>query len=80
VNRILSSIPVLFITISGALTAEPFQLGSNRHLFLDTFLLDEIQGATLEVNRPYREDLFLIADKPWETGGITSYGNILWDP
>jgi len=43
-------------------------------------MLDEIQGATLEVNRPYREDLVLIADKPWETGGITSYGNILWDP
>ena len=59
---------------------EHFQLASNKFLFLDPFLLDEVQNAQLAVNPPRFDALVLIADKPWEKGGITSYGNVLYDP
>ncbi len=59
---------------------EPYELGCNKFLFLDDFLLDQIEGARLQVNPPRFDALVLIADKPWEKGGITSYGNVFWDP
>ena len=58
---------------------EPFLLGSNRFLFLDEFLLDSVENAELAVNPPRFDALVLVADKPWENGGITSYGNAFWD-
>ena len=58
----------------------PFPLGGDRFLFLDKFLLDHVSGAHLVVNPPRQIKLVMIADKPWEVGGITSYGNVLWDP
>jgi len=58
----------------------PFPLGGDRFLFLDTFLLDHVSSAHLVVNPPRQIKLVMIADKPWEVGGITSYGNVLWDP
>jgi len=60
--------------------AEPYELGEDRFLFLDESLLDGVQGAELHVNPPRFDALVLIADRPWETGGITSYGNVFWDP
>lgn len=61
-------------------SAQAFRLGHNRFLFLDTFLLDKIHHAALCVNPPREAKLVLIADRPWEAGGITSYGNVFWDP
>ncbi len=60
--------------------ADPYDLGKNRFLFLDEFLLDKVDGATLTVNPPRQTELVMIADKPWERGGITSYGTVLYDP
>ena len=48
-------------------------------LDLDEFLLDSVENAELAVNPPRFDALVLIADKPWEKGGITSYGNAFWD-
>ncbi|MBI4603234.1 MAG: hypothetical protein HY721_14870 [Planctomycetes bacterium] len=58
----------------------PFELGGGRFLFLDDLLLEEVRGAEVRVNPPRPAGLVLIADRPWERGGITSYGNVLWDP
>lgn len=59
---------------------EPVDLGSDRHLFLDTSLIEQLEQAALTVNPPRNVDLVLIADRPWERGGITGYGNVLYDP
>jgi len=59
---------------------EPFALGPDKFLFLDEFLLDGVDGAGLTVNPPRFDALVMIADEPWERGGITSYGNVLYDP
>jgi hypothetical protein len=73
----------LFATIlAGAPTAvaEPYGLGGDTFLFLDEFLLNSMVNAELTVNPPRFDALVLIADKPWEKGGITSYGNVFHDP
>ena len=61
-------------------SAAPYELGGDRFLFLDTFLLEEMDGAHLTVNPPSNIELVMSADRPWEKGGITSYGNVLHDP
>ncbi len=60
--------------------AEPYALGGDKFLFLDSFLLDSMDHAELQVNPPGQTKLVVIADKPWEAGGITSYGNAFYDP
>lgn len=59
--------------------SKPHPLGLTRHLFIDEFLIAEKKGVTLCVNPPQRKELVIIADKPWERGGITSYCNVFWD-
>lgn len=63
-----------------AAETESYALGADRFLFLDTFLLDRVEGAHIQVNPPRFDALVMIADQPWEKGGITSYGNVLYDP
>jgi hypothetical protein len=60
--------------------SKPLDLGGGKFLFLDDLLLDKVEHAALRVNPPRPAGLVLIADQPWERGGITSYGNVLWDP
>jgi len=55
-------------------------LGGNRHVFLDEFLIAEKHNVSLCVNPPERKELALIAEKPWERGGLTSYANAFHDP
>jgi len=71
---------VCFASFSPSSNGEPYSLGTDKFLFLDDFLLDEIERAEFTVNPPQCTSLVLIADRPWENGGITSYGNVLWDP
>lgn len=81
-RRIAYIAAILAMGISAAedAAASPFDLGGNRFLFLDTFLLAKIQNAGITVNAPRFDALVLIADRPWEKGGITSYGNVLFGP
>lgn len=65
--------------VSGAKEA-PYSLGTNRFLFLDGFLQDRATGVKLVVNPPRNVKLVLIADQPWEVGGIINYNCVLWDP
>jgi hypothetical protein len=68
------------VALSMCAIAQPYALGGNKFLFLDTYLLDSMDNAELQVNPPTQTSLVLIADKPWEAGGITSYGNVFYDP
>ena len=77
-RAILSVICVVGATLPGA--AGPFALAGDKFLFLDEFLLGSVENAALTVNPPRFDALVMIADQPWEKGGITSYGNVLWDP
>ena len=57
----------------------PYSLGSDRHLFIDNFQIDKKSKVTLTVNPPQLKELVIIADKPWELNGISSYCNVFWD-
>ncbi|MDO8587008.1 MAG: hypothetical protein Q7T82_08200 [Armatimonadota bacterium] len=57
----------------------PYPLGSDKHLFIDNFLIEKTDKVILTVNPPRRKELVVIADKPWERNGITSYCNVFWD-
>jgi hypothetical protein len=54
-------------------------LGSHRHLFIDDWLTDQKKDVALVVNPPENRRLVIIADKPWERGGITCYCNVFFD-
>lgn len=56
-----------------------YALGNDRHVFVDNFLIEKRVKVILNVNPPQRKELVIIADKPWEAGGITSYCNVFWD-
>ena len=50
-----------------------FDIGSDRQLFLDRQLIDEMRGAEFELHRPVLREEVLRYDKPWE-------GDTSWHP
>ncbi len=78
----VSSVPVLTSLTSemerGAAQGT-HRLDSDKHLFLDDFLIAEKTNVTLTVNPPQRRELVIVADKLWERNGITSYCNVFYD-
>lgn len=79
-RRLLLALLIAGVPCAYGADEQPFPLGAERFLLLDGFLLDTVENAKLTVNPPRFDSLVLIADKPWEKGGITSYGNAFWDP
>jgi hypothetical protein len=52
----------------------PIDIGTSKQLFFDTQFFGSKRGISLVANRPYQEpDPILVADKPWESGGIGCY-------
>ena len=78
--RLVTVCMAVGLMVASAAHAGAYAPGNNRFLFLDDFLLERVEGAKLTVNPPTQIALAVFADKPWERGGITSYGNVLYDP
>lgn len=53
-------------------------VGARWELFVDRYLISEMQGARLELNEPRRGEVVLVTDKPWE-GPDSAYYTILRD-
>ncbi len=58
--------------------AEPVELGSDRQLFVDAALIDELHHAALVPGRPTEAGMALQLDQPWE-GGYAGYFTVLHD-
>lgn len=73
-----------FLSTSAAVAAMPAgaatatAIGSRRELFVDRFLIDQLKGATLQLQQPRREDTALLLDRPWE-GQFSNYATVLHD-
>ena len=67
----------LFCLIS-ALSAQPFNIGGRRELFVDRTLIDRLTGAELRPANPLDAGTVLVMDKPWE-GAFSGYFTILKD-
>src|SRR5690606_22354023 len=53
-------------------------IGSDRQLFLDHYILDELEDVQLRLHHPVNEGPVLYFDKPWE-GNFSAYCTILKD-
>ena len=54
------------------------ELGSRRELFVDTHLVERLEGARLELARPREEGAVLRFDQPWE-GAFSGYTSVVAD-
>lgn len=62
----------------GNTTGSCLNLGSQRELFIDHFLIDELDNTRLVLHRPKDEGIVLKFDEPWE-GRFCGYVTILKD-
>lgn len=61
-----------------AQSARPLQLGSNRELFVDQYLIEKLNNVTQELHTPRNEGAVLKFDNPWE-GNFSGYSTIIKD-
>jgi hypothetical protein len=58
--------------------SEPIPLGTNRELFLDRLLIDQLRDATIELCEPRERENVLPLNEPWE-GVFSAYTTIIRD-
>lgn len=75
-NFLLHNITLLLITTS--LHAQVINIGSRLELFVDDYLIDEMNNAELKLHHPRRESPAFHFDKPWE-GGLCGYVTVIND-
>jgi hypothetical protein len=56
----------------------PIDLGARRELFVDHYLINRLDGTTLELQRPVDQGPVLAFDKPWE-GPFCGYVTVIRD-
>jgi hypothetical protein len=62
-----------------AKTSQPaINIGSRRELFVDHYLIEQLEGASLQLHRPIRRDVVLRTDAPWEGNG-SAYQSVFHD-
>ncbi len=79
-NRIYYFAYVLSVfLVNASQAAEPIDIGSRRELFVDTFLVDKIEGkAELRLHAPTKRKVAIKYDQPWE-GNASGYATIFQD-
>lgn len=61
-----------------AQAAGPLQLGSNRELFVDQYLIEKLSNVTQQLHTPENKGTVLKFDYPWE-GNFSGYSTIIKD-
>ena len=59
-------------------TTEPLDIGSRLELFVDDYLIESLEGATLKLHSPRLAERVLDFDQPWE-GNISAYVTVFKD-
>jgi len=57
---------------------EPLNIGTRRELFLDRYLIEKLDHASLRMGTPRREENVIDFDRPWE-GRFVGSTNVLKD-
>ena len=57
---------------------EPLKIGAYRQLFLDSFMIDQMEGVRRNIHpaTKYRGNPVLTGDKPWESGKTGDAGRV----
>lgn len=58
--------------------ANPIDIGSRREIFVDRYVVEKLEGATLELQKPRDEGIAFAFDKPWE-GAFCGYVTMIQD-
>jgi hypothetical protein len=61
-----------------AQTAGPINIGDDRELFVDRYLIEKLNNITQELHTPVNEGTVLKFDNPWE-GNFSGYSTIIKD-
>lgn len=72
---------VYFVSIgpvSAVLSMEPVDIGAQRELFVDRFLLEDLDNTQLVLHEPRDEGSVLAFDRPWE-GPHSNYSTVIRD-
>ena len=59
-------------------STNPIQVGTDRQLFVDRFLIAEMRGLTHKLHSPVRREIVLTLDRPWE-GPLSFYPAVIKD-
>jgi len=68
----------LFVFARGGFAAEAVDIGSRLELFVDHYLVGELDGAELRLHHPVRSGVALAFDRPWE-GIVSGYVTVMYD-
>lgn len=70
---------ILFGGLTPAFAAdEPISLGRRRELFVDHFLIEKLEGVSLQLQHPQPAGIALKFDQPWE-GQVSGYVSVIHD-
>ena len=64
--------------LAAACSAQVVDIGSRRELFVDHFLIQDLKGARLEMQKPIDRGVVIKYDKPWE-GAFCNYTTVIQD-
>ncbi len=76
--RLIFFLIALFVNIAALRSAEPLELNSDRELFIDHYLIEQLNGVSLLLHHPHDEGPVLNFDKPWE-GPFCGYVTVIKD-
>ncbi len=77
-RRTLVAFSLLACVPPMARAAEPIEVGSRRELFVDDFLIEQMDGAELRLHQPVPREVAIVHDEPWE-GNSCGYHTIFRD-
>ena len=63
---------------SDSVATEPIRIGSRLELFVDDYLIDELDGAELTLHHPTPREVAIEHDMPWE-GNVSDYHTMFQD-
>lgn len=76
-NRLLLAVVLSLLSISHALAddndAQPIDLADRRELFIDDFLIADMQDVQLLVHQPTPQEIAVDCNQPWEGNGCGYY-------
>lgn len=76
-NKVINFAICLFFTYLNS-AQNPIELGSKREIFVDTFLIEQLDGLGIVKHTPIDEGPVLTFDNPWE-GNFSGYTTIIKD-
>ncbi|MFP8870665.1 MAG: hypothetical protein VCB43_04070, partial [Myxococcota bacterium] len=73
-----AALTTVLVLATVAHAAGPIDIGSRRELFVDSHVIERMDGVRLELHRPTPRKVSLVRNKPWE-GNVSGYTTVFQD-